>query len=108
MLLFTIFFMQRNQFVGLSVIAILLVIVMQPASAQYDVSYSETLYDWLESPTNKKQIATNPEAMDSGIPSFAADGILGVYALTVGVFGGISTMFFIQSKKGKYASMGRD
>ena len=65
------------------------------------------MYDCLESPTNKKQIATNLEAMDSGTPYFAADGILGAYALTAGVFGGISAMFFIQSKKGKYASMGR-
>ena len=106
MLLFTIFFMQRNSFVGLSVIAILLVIVIRLVPAQYDVSKSETLYDCLVSPTNKKQIATNPEVMGSEIPYFAADGILNAYTLTAGVFGGLSMMFFIQSIKDKYASMG--
>ena len=77
-------------------------------SAQYDVSDSENLYDLLGSPTNKKQIATNSGDMGFGTPYFAVDGILGVCALPVCVFGVISTMFFIQSKKGKYASMGRD
>lgn len=67
--------MQKIQFIGFSVIVILLVIVMHPAFAQYGVSDGETLYDWLESHTNKKQIATNPEAMGSGTPYFTADGI---------------------------------
>ena len=85
----------------------MLVVVVQPAFGQYDVLDKGSLYDWLEDPANKKEIATNPDAFGSGTPYFAADGIVGASILAGGVFGGIAASFFIRGRKGKYAAMGR-
>ncbi len=85
----------------------MLVVAIQPAFAQYDVLDKGSLYNWLEDPTNKKEIATNPDAFGSGTPYFAADGIVGASILAGGVFGGIAASFFIRGRKGKYAAMGR-
>ena len=88
-------------------LAAMSVILIQPAFAQYDVSNKESLYDWIEDPANKKEIATQSDAFGSGTPYFAADGILGASVLSAGVFGGVATMLFIRGRKGKYAAMGR-
>ena len=85
----------------------MLMIVVQPAFAQYEILEKDSLYDWIENPANKKEIATTPDAFGSGTPYFAADGIFGASVIAGGVFGGIATMFFVRSKNGKYASMGR-
>ena len=85
----------------------LMVTLVQPVFAQYDVANKNSLYDWLEDPSNKKMIATQSDAFGSGTPYFAADGILGASILSVGIFGGIAALFFIRGTKGKYAAMGR-
>ena len=101
--------MQKNSifFAGIFLVGMLVVLIQQPAFAQYDVSNTESLYDWMEDPANKKEIATQPDAFGSGTPYFAADGILGASVLSAGIFGGMAMMLFIRGKKGKYAAMGR-
>ena len=85
----------------------MLMIAVPPAIAQYDVPNKETLYSELEVSKNKVTVATDPDAFGSGTPYFAADGILGASVLTAGVFGGISTLFFVRGRTGKYAAIGR-
>ena len=98
---------KKFKFIAGIFFTVMLVILVPPAFAQYDVSSKDSLYDWMEDPANKKEIATQADAFGSGTPYFAADGILGASVLSAGIFGGIATMFFIKGRKGKYASMGR-
>ena len=85
----------------------MLMIVIHPAFAQYDVPNKETLYQEMEASKNKVDVANDPDAFGSGTPYFAADGVLGASALAAGVFGGIATMFFVGGRNGKYAAIGR-
>lgn len=85
----------------------MMITLVHPVYAQYDVANKNSLYDWIEDPSNKKMIATQSDAFGSGTPYFAADGILGASILSVGIFGGIAALFFIRGTKGKYAAMGR-
>jgi len=43
----------------------------------------------------------------SGTPVISADGVVGAAIIAGAVFGGISGAFFIRSRSGKYAAMGR-
>ena len=101
--------MQKNYavFTGAIFSVVMLVSISQSAFAQYDVLDKDSLYDWMENPAHKKELATDPDAFGSGTPYFAADGIVGASVLAGGVFGGIATMLFVRGKKGKYAAMGR-
>ena len=84
----------------------LMVVIIQPAFAQYDIS-EKGLYQGMEDSKIKVEIATQKDATGSGTPIFAADGILGASILSGGIFGGVATMFFLRGRKGKYAEMGR-
>jgi len=84
----------------------LMVVIVQPAFAQYDIS-EKGLYQGMEDSKIKVEIATQKDATGSGTPIFAADGILGASILSAGVFGGVATMFFLRGRKGKYAAIGR-
>lgn len=84
----------------------LMVVIVQPAFAQYDIS-EKGLYQGMEDSKIKVEIATQKDAIGSGTPIFAADGILGASILSAGVFGGVATMFFLRGRKGKYAAIGR-
>lgn len=95
---------QSVLFAGMSLA--LLVVMVQPAFAQYDV-FEKRLYEGMEDSKIKVEIATQKDATGSGTPIFAADGIVGASMLSTGVFGGIATMFFLRGKKGKYAAVGR-
>ena len=50
---------------------------------------------------------TQEGAEGSGVPYFAADGVIGSTVITAGIFGGIATMLFVRGRKGKYAAQGR-
>ena len=84
----------------------LMVVIIQPAFAQYDIS-EKGLYQGMEDSKIKVEIATQKDATGSGTPIFAADGILGASILSGGIFGGVATMFFLRGRKGKYAAIGR-
>ena len=84
----------------------LLVVMIQPAFAQYDV-LEKGLYQGMDDSKIKVEIATQDDATGSGTPIFAADGIVGASMLSAGVFGGVATMFFLRGRKGKYAAVGR-
>ncbi len=90
---------------GLFVVALAIALV-QPAFAQYDVSDSG-IYQAMEASKNKVALATSDDALGSGTPIFAADGVLGASILSAGIFGGIAGMLFVRGRKGKYAAMGR-
>ena len=60
---------------GLFVVALAIALV-QPAFAQYDVSDSG-IYQAMEASKNKVALATSDDALGSGTPIFAADGVLG-------------------------------
>ena len=92
-------------FSGLFVVALAIALV-QPAFAQYDVSDSG-IYQAMEASKNKVALATSDDALGSGTPIFAADGVLGASILSAGIFGGIAGMLFVRGRKGKYAAMGR-
>lgn len=97
----------QKQSVWITGIALaLMVVIIQPAFAQYDIS-EKGLYQGMEDSKIKVEIATQKDATGSGTPIFAADGILGASILSAGVFGGVATMFFLRGRKGKYAAIGR-
>lgn len=95
---------QSVLFAGMSLA--LLVVMIQPAFAQYDV-LEKGLYDGMKDSKIKVEIATQEDATGSGTPIFAADGIVGASMLAAGIFGGVATMFFLRGRKGKYAAIGR-
>ncbi len=98
--------MQKLTLLSGMFIAGLAVTFVQPAFAQYDVS-DKGIYQGMETSKNKVEIATRDDALGSGTPVFAADGVLGASILSAGIFGGIAGMLFIRGKKGKYTAMGR-
>ena len=80
--------------------------ILTPAYAQYDV-IDNGIYKEMEKSKDKVAIATHADATGSGVPYFAADGVLGASILSAGVFGGVAALFFVRSKKGKYSAIGR-
>ncbi len=99
--------MQKNYaiIVGIFLTAVL-GIIAQPAFAEYN-DLDKGLYQQMEKSGDKVVIATKEGATGSGVPVFAADGVLGASLLSGGIFGGTAAMFFIRGRKGKYAAMGR-
>lgn len=96
--------MQKNYTIIAGIfLTAMLVIITQPAFAQYDVLDKGT-YQVMENSKNKVDIATSEGA---GVPIFNAEGVLGASILSGGVFGVIAASFFIRGRKGKYAAMGR-
>ena len=65
------------------------------------------LDDLLQLAQDRVELANDNPNTGSGTPMFAADGVLGALILSTGVFGGIAATFFIRSRQGKYAAMGR-
>jgi len=98
--------MQKQSVLFAAISFVLMVVMLQPAFAQYDVVEKE-LYQGMEDSKTKVAIATQKDAIGSGTPMFAADGIVGASILSAGVFGGVATMFFLRGRKGKYAAIGR-
>ena len=98
--------MQKKLTIFAGVTLAMMVFFIPPAFAQYDV-VDKGLYQEMEKSKNKVDIATKEGATGSGVPIFAADGVLGASLLSLGVFGGIAATFFVRGRKGKYASMGR-
>lgn len=98
--------MQKQSVWITGILLALMVVIVQPAFAQYDIS-EKGLYQGMEDSKIKVEIATQKDATGSGTPIFAADGILGASILSAGVFGGVATMFFLRGRKGKYAAIGR-
>lgn len=65
------------------------------------------LYDLQELAQKRVKIAQENPGTGSGTPMFAAEGIFGATVLSAGIFGGIAAAFFVKSRKGKYAEIGR-
>ena len=78
------------------------------AFAQYITTDGQTgLDDYLKLAQDKVILANENPKAGSGTPMFAADGVVGALILSTGVFGGVAATFFIRSRHGKYAAMGR-
>jgi hypothetical protein len=98
--------MQKQSVLFAGISLALMLVIIQPAFAQYDVS-EKGLYQGMKDSKIKVEIATHKDATGSGTPVFAADGVVGASVLSAGVFGGIATIFFLRGRKGKYAAIGR-
>ncbi len=82
--------------------------VSNVAFAQYLSSDGKTgLDDLLQLAQDRVALANDNPNTGSGTPMFAADGVLGALILSTGIFGGIAATFFIRSRQGKYAALGR-
>jgi hypothetical protein len=78
------------------------------AFAQYITTDKPTgLGDYIQLAQDKVTLANDNPKAGSGTPMFAADGVLGALILSTGVFGGVAVTFFIKSRQGKYAAIGR-
>jgi hypothetical protein len=78
------------------------------AFAQYLTTDGQTgLDDYLQLAQDRVAIANDNPKAGSGTPMFAADGVLGALILSTGIFGGVAATFFIRSRQGKYAAIGR-
>ena len=78
------------------------------AFAQYITTDGQTgLDDYLQLAQEKVVLANDNPKAGSGTPMFAADGVLGALILSTGIFGGVAVTFFIRSRQGKYAAIGR-
>ena len=76
--------------------------------AQYIITDGQTgLEDYLQLAQDKVALANDNPKAGSGTPLFAADGVVGALILSTGVFGGVAVTFFIRSRQGKYAAIGR-
>ena len=75
---------------------------------QYIATEKQTgLDNFLKLAQDRVAIANENPKTGSGTPMFAADGVLGTLILSTGIFGGISVVFFIKGRQGKYAAAGR-
>ena len=82
--------------------------VNEIAFAQYlNPNLQTGLDDYLQLAKDKVAVANDNPQAGSGTPMFAADGVVGAVVLSSGVFGGIAASFFIKSRQGKYAAVGR-
>jgi len=82
--------------------------VSNVAFAQYLNQNGQTgLDDILQLAQDRVVLANDNPKAGSGTPMFAADGVLGALILSTGIFGGIAASFFIRSRQGKYAAIGR-
>ena len=78
------------------------------AFAQYMPTQGQTGFDdYLKLSEERVRMANENPRLGSGTPIFALEGVLGSLVLSIGIFGGIASAFFIKGRKGKYAAMGR-
>ncbi|MFQ5496800.1 MAG: hypothetical protein ACE5DU_02810 [Nitrosopumilus sp.] len=68
---------------------------------------SYTLEEALELQRRRIESAEANPASGSGTPYLDAGGVIGASVIAGAVFGGIAGAFFIRSRSGKYAAMGR-
>jgi len=68
---------------------------------------SYTLEEALEIQSRRVAAAEANPASGSGTPYLDAGGVVGASIISAAVFGGIAGAFFIRSRSGKYAAMGR-
>jgi len=68
---------------------------------------SYTLEEALEIQSRRVAAAEANPASGSGTPYLDAGGVVGASVISAAVFGGIAGAFFIRSRNGKYAAMGR-
>jgi len=68
---------------------------------------SGTLEENLELARRRIEAAQANPASGSGTPYLDANGVVGASVIAGAVFGGIAAAFFIRSRSGKYAAMGR-
>ncbi len=66
-----------------------------------------TLEENLELAKRRLDAAEANPASGSGTPYLDASGVIGASIIAGAVFGGIATAFFVRSRSGKYAAMGR-
>jgi len=66
-----------------------------------------TLEENLELARRRIEAAQANPASGSGTPYLGASGVVGASIIAGAVFGGIAAAFFIRSRSGKYAAMGR-
>jgi len=93
---------------GVMLSILILPSVSSQAFAQYPPPQGQTgLDDYIKLLEERVRIANESPDKGAGTPVFAADGMIGAFVLSAGVFGGISTAFFVMGRKGKYAAIGR-
>ena len=68
---------------------------------------SYTLEENLELARRRIEAAEANPASGSGTPYLDASGVVGASIIAGAVFGGIAAAFFVRSRSGKYAAMGR-
>lgn len=68
---------------------------------------SYTLEEALELQRRRIESAEANPAAGSGTPYISADGVVGAAIIAAAVFGSVSGAFFLKSRSGKYAAMGR-
>ena len=66
-----------------------------------------TLEETLKLAKAKMEAAEANPATGSGTPYLDASGVIGAAIISLAVFGGISMVFFIRGRSGKYAAVGR-
>jgi len=99
---------EKTMVAGVIFSILILPSVSSIAFAQYITTNGQTgLDDYLKLAKDKVVLANDNPKAGSGIPIFAADGVVGALILSTGIFGGVATTFFIRSRQGKYAAIGR-
>lgn len=68
---------------------------------------SHTLEEALAIQAARVQVAQDNPASGSGTPYLDPESVVGAAAISGAVFGGIAGAFFVRSRSGKYAAMGR-
>ena len=66
-----------------------------------------TLEETLLLAQRRIEAAEDNPASGSGTPYLDASGVVGASVIAGAVFGGIAAAFFVRSRSGKYAAMGR-
>ncbi|HUT07006.1 MAG TPA: hypothetical protein VMW74_10030 [Nitrosopumilaceae archaeon] len=93
---------------GVMLSILILPSVSSLAFTQYITSDGKTgLDDYLQLAQDRVALANDNPKAGSGTPMFAADGVVGALILSTGIFGGVAATFFIRSRQGKYAAIGR-
>jgi len=93
---------------GVMLSILILPSVSDLAYAQYLPTSGHTgLDDYLKLSQERVRMASENPHTGSGTPMFALDGVLGALVLSIGMFGGIATAFFVKGRNGKYAAIGR-
>jgi hypothetical protein len=85
---------------------VILPVIVEIAHAQSGYGNTMSLEDAVRLSKDKVAYAEKYQGQGSGTPYFALDGVLGASIISVGIFGGIASAFFVSSRKGKYAAQG--